>query len=120
MVVERMNELSIMVERVALPCVLVVRCTAWMNFVYSLCRKGAGCCIPGGATSSSILRGDSETERLLEELVDGAFDDRVFSVKKLVAIFHIVVALTHNECTGGFCRWEKHTREVYGGWSILW
>jgi hypothetical protein len=37
----------------------------------------------------------------LEELDDGAFDDRVFLVKKLVAIFHIVVALNHNECTGG-------------------
>jgi hypothetical protein len=35
MVVERMNELSIMEEWVALPCVLAVRCTAWMNFVYS-------------------------------------------------------------------------------------
>jgi hypothetical protein len=55
----------------------------------------------GGATSSSMIRGDSETECLLEELDDGAFDDRVFLVKKLVAIFHIVVSLTHNERTGG-------------------
>jgi hypothetical protein len=55
----------------------------------------------GGATSFSIIWGDSETECLLEELDDGAFDDRVFLVKKLVAIFHIVVALTHNEGTGG-------------------
>jgi hypothetical protein len=39
----------------------------------------------GGATSSSIIRGDSETECLLEELDDGAFDDHVFLVKKLVA-----------------------------------
>jgi hypothetical protein len=45
----------------------------------------------GGATSSSMIRGDLETECLLEELDDGAFDDRVFLVKKLVAIFHIVV-----------------------------
>jgi hypothetical protein len=55
----------------------------------------------GGATSSSMLRGDSETECLLKELDDGTFDDRVFLGKKLVAIFHIVVSLTHNECTGG-------------------
>jgi hypothetical protein len=55
----------------------------------------------GGATSSSIIGGDSEIECLLEELNDGAFDDCVFLVRKLVAIFHIVVALTHNECTGG-------------------
>jgi hypothetical protein len=55
----------------------------------------------GGATSSSMFRGDLETECLLKELDDGAFDDRVFLVKKLVPIFHIVVAPTHNECTGG-------------------
>jgi hypothetical protein len=55
----------------------------------------------GGATSSSMLWGYSGTECLHEELDDGAFDDRVFSVKKIVAIFHIVVALTHNEYTGG-------------------
>jgi hypothetical protein len=54
-----------------------------------------------GATSSSMIQGDSETECLLEELDYGAFDDRVFLVKKLVAIFRIVVALTHNECTRG-------------------
>jgi hypothetical protein len=48
-----------------------------------------------------MLRGDSETECLLKELDDGAFDDCVFSGKTLVAIFHIVVALTHTECIGG-------------------
>jgi hypothetical protein len=32
----------------------------------------------GGAMSFSMLRKDSETECLLEELDDGAFDDRVF------------------------------------------
>jgi hypothetical protein len=33
----------------------------------------------GGAVSSSILRGDSETERLLEEVVDdGLYDDDSF------------------------------------------
>jgi hypothetical protein len=35
----------------------------------------------GGATSSSMIRGDSKTEFLLEELDDGSFDDRVFLVK---------------------------------------
>jgi hypothetical protein len=74
----------------------------------------------GGATSSFIIWGDSETECLLEELDDGAFHDCVFLLKKLVAIFHIVVALTHNECTGGCLPVGKHTREVYGGWSLLW
>jgi hypothetical protein len=78
----------------------------------------------GGATSSSIIQGDSETECLLEELDDGAFDDRVFLVKKLVAIFHIVVALTHNECMGVACRWENTQGKymeggVYGEFSLL-
>jgi hypothetical protein len=77
-----------------------------------------------GATSSSILRGDSETECLLEEIDDGTFDDRVFLVKKLVAIFHIVVALTHNECTGGCLPVGKHKRRIwsdgnYGEFSLL-
>jgi hypothetical protein len=112
MVVERMNELSIMVERVALPCVLAVRCTAWMNLVYSSCHRGVS--LLGGATSSSMIRGDSETECLLKELDDGAFDDRVFLGKKLVAIFHIVVALTHNECTGGCLPVGKtHKRSIW-------
>jgi hypothetical protein len=68
----------------------------------------------GGATSSSMIRGDSETECLLEELDDGAFDDRVFLGNKLVAIFHIVVALTHNECTGGCVPVGKtHKRSIW-------
>jgi hypothetical protein len=57
----------------------------------------------GGATSSSMLRGDLEIECLLKEIDNGTFDDdeRVFLVKTLVAIFHIVAALTHNERTEG-------------------
>jgi hypothetical protein len=67
-----------------------------------------------GATSSSMLRGDSETECLLEELDDGAFDDRVFLGKILVTLFHIVVALTHNECTGGLLSVGKtHKRSLW-------
>jgi hypothetical protein len=39
----------------------------------------------GGAVSSSILRGDSETECLLEEVVDDGLDDNdpFFLVKRL-------------------------------------
>jgi hypothetical protein len=72
-----------------------------------------------------MLRGDSETEYLLEGLDDGAFDDRVFLGKILVAIFHIVVALTQNECTGGFLPVGKtHKRSIwsdgnYGELSLL-
>jgi hypothetical protein len=72
-----------------------------------------------------MLRGDSETECLLKELNDGSFDDHVFLGKTQVAIFHIVVALTHNECTGGFLPVGKtHKRSIwsdgnYGEFSLL-
>jgi hypothetical protein len=36
-----------------------------------------------------------------------------------VAIFYVVVALTHNECTGGFLPVGKHTSEVYGVMEIM-
>jgi hypothetical protein len=84
-----------------------------------------GVSLLGGATSSSMLWGDSETECLLKELNDGAFDDRVFLGKTLVATFHIVVALTHNKCTGGFLQVGKtHKRSIwsdenYGEFSLL-
>jgi hypothetical protein len=115
MVVERMNELSIMVERVALPCVLVVWCTAWTNSVYSSCHQRGSVLLLGGAMSSSMLWGDSEIECLLEELDDGSFDDdeHLFSVKTLVAIFHIVVALTHNEYTRGWLSVGENTQGKY-------
>jgi hypothetical protein len=45
--------------------------------------------------SSSMLRGDSETECLLEDVVeDGLDDDDPFIlVKRLVVFFHMIVAL---------------------------
>jgi hypothetical protein len=44
----------------------------------------------GGAMSSSILRGDSETGCLHEEVVDKGLDDDdpFFFVKRLAAFFH--------------------------------
>jgi hypothetical protein len=50
----------------------------------------------GGVVYSSILRRDSETECLLEEVVDdGLDDDDPFSlVKRLVVFFHMVAALS--------------------------
>jgi hypothetical protein len=57
----------------------------------------------GGAVSSSILQGDSETECLLEEAVDGLDDDDpFFLVKRLVAFFHMVVALSLTNIYLGF------------------
>jgi hypothetical protein len=52
----------------------------------------------GGAVSSSILRGDSETECLLEEVVDDGLDDDdpfCFLVKRLVVFFHSCSTLPH-------------------------
>jgi hypothetical protein len=50
-----------------------------------------------GAVSSSILRGDSETECLLEEVVDDGLDDDdpFFLVKRLVVFFHGCSTLPH-------------------------
>jgi hypothetical protein len=49
----------------------------------------------GGVVSSSMLRGDSETECLLEDIVkDGLDDDDPFSlVKRLVVFFHMIATL---------------------------
>jgi hypothetical protein len=50
----------------------------------------------GGALSSSILRGDLKTECLLGEVLDDGLDDDdpFFLVKRLVVLFHMVVALS--------------------------
>jgi hypothetical protein len=49
----------------------------------------------GGAMSSSMLRGDSETECLLEDVVEDGLDDDVpfFLVKRLVVLFHMIATL---------------------------
>jgi hypothetical protein len=60
----------------------------------------------GGAVSSSILRGDSETECLLEEVVDDGLDDDdpFLLVKKLVVFFHGCSTLPHKYISGDFNR----------------
>jgi hypothetical protein len=49
----------------------------------------------GGVVSVSMIRGDSETECLLEDVVDnGVDDDEPFSLeKRLLVFFHMVAAL---------------------------
>jgi hypothetical protein len=49
----------------------------------------------GGVVSSSMLRGDSETECLLEDVVedDLDYDDPFYLVKRLVVFFHMIAAL---------------------------
>jgi hypothetical protein len=57
----------------------------------------------GGAVSVSMLRGDSETKCLLEDVVnDGLDDDEPFFLeKRLVVFFHMVVALFSSTKTLG-------------------
>jgi hypothetical protein len=49
----------------------------------------------GGVVSSSMLRGDSETECLLEDVVEDGLDDDdlFFLVKRLAVFFHIITTL---------------------------
>jgi hypothetical protein len=49
----------------------------------------------GGAVSSSMLRGDSETECLLEDAVEDGLgdDDPFFLEKRLVIFFHLIATL---------------------------
>jgi hypothetical protein len=49
----------------------------------------------GGAVSSSMLQGDSETECLLNDVVEDGLDDDdpFFLVKRLVVFFHMIAAL---------------------------
>jgi hypothetical protein len=49
----------------------------------------------GGVVSSSMLRGDSKTECLLEDVVEDGLDDDdpFFLVKRLVVFFHMIAAL---------------------------
>jgi hypothetical protein len=49
----------------------------------------------GGVVSSSMLRGDSETECLLEDVVEDGLndDDPFFLVNRLVVFFHMIAAL---------------------------
>jgi hypothetical protein len=47
-----------------------------------------------GVVSSSMLRGDSEIECLLEDVVEDGFDDDdPFLVKRLVVLFHMIATL---------------------------
>jgi hypothetical protein len=54
-----------------------------------------------------MLRGDSETECLLEEVVDDGLDDDdpfFFLVKRLVVFFHDCSTLPHKYISGVFNR----------------
>jgi hypothetical protein len=74
----------------------------------------------GGAMSSSILRGDSETECLLEEVVDKGLDDDdpFFLVKRLVAFFHMVAALSLTNIYPRFSTNNKVHKYYFGVWTL--
>jgi hypothetical protein len=58
-------------------------------------RRRVSFLLGGGVVSVSMLRGDSETECLLEDVVDDVLDDDepFFLEKRLVVFCHMVVAL---------------------------
>jgi hypothetical protein len=49
----------------------------------------------GGVVSSSMLRGDTKIECLLEDVIEDGLDDDdpFFLVKRLVVFFHMIAAL---------------------------
>jgi hypothetical protein len=68
----------------------------------------------GGAVSSSMLRGDSETECLLEEVVDDGLDDDdpFFLVKRLVVFFHGCSTLPSQIYIRGFQLVTRYTNII--------
>jgi hypothetical protein len=73
----------------------------------------------GGAVSSSILRGDLETECLLEEVVDDGLDDDdpFFLVQRLVVFFRGCSTLLTN-IYSGFSTGNKVHKYYFGVWTL--
>jgi hypothetical protein len=73
----------------------------------------------GGVVSSSIFRGDSETECLRKEVVvDGLDDDDpFFLVKRLLVFFHMVTALSLTNIYMGFSSGNK-PHKYYSGYGL--
>jgi hypothetical protein len=74
----------------------------------------------GGAVSSSILRGDSETECHLEEVVDDGLDgdDPFFLVQRLVVFFHGCSTLSLTNKYPGFSTGNKVHKYYFGVWTL--
>jgi hypothetical protein len=70
----------------------------------------------GGAVSSSMLRGDSEVECLLEEVVNKGLgdDDPFFLVKRLVAFFHGCSTLSLTNIYPGFSTGNNVHKYYFG------
>jgi hypothetical protein len=73
----------------------------------------------GDVVSSSILRGDSEIECLLEDVVDDGLDndDPFFLVKRLVVFFHGCNTLLTN-IYPGFSTSNKVHKYYFGVWTL--
>jgi hypothetical protein len=69
---------------------------------------------------SSILRGDSETECLLEEVVDKGLDDDdpFFLVKRLVAFLHGCNTLSLTNKYPRFSIGNKVQKYYFGVWTL--
>jgi hypothetical protein len=67
-----------------------------------------------------MLRGDSETECLLEEVVNKGLDDDdpFFLVKRLVAFFHGCSTLSLTNKYPGFSTSNKVYKYYFGGWTL--
>jgi hypothetical protein len=74
----------------------------------------------GGVMSSSMFQGDSKTECVLEEVVDDGLDDDdpFFLVKRLVAFFHVVAALSLTNIYPGFSTSNKVHKYYFGVWTL--
>lgn len=77
----------------------------------------------GATTSSSMLRGDSETECLREEPDDGAFDDdddRFFPRTKLTAFLMVPCCKNTQTTLPGFLAGRKIAQRKYMEEQELW
>jgi hypothetical protein len=74
----------------------------------------------GGAVSFSILRGDSETECLLEEVVDDVLDDDdpFFLLQRLAVFFHGCSTLSLTNKYPGFSTGNKVHKYYFGVWTL--
>jgi hypothetical protein len=74
----------------------------------------------GSAMSSSILRGDSENECLLEEVVDDGLDDDdpFFLVQRLVVFFDGCSTLSLTNKYPGFSTGNKVHKYYFGAWTL--
>jgi hypothetical protein len=74
----------------------------------------------GGAMSSSILRGDSETKCLLEDVFDDGLDDDdpFFLVQRIVVFFHGCNTLSLTNKYLGFSTGNKVHKYYFGVWTL--